>query len=326
MEVEVRRPPGRVDRYRQELLLDEPDLKISLQIQPPDADGVPIPDGLTLGAGSILVWYLFPGRPYEIGAFHRPSGELVGHYVNVIVPVSTSGDRWVIQDLFLDIWIPPGDPPRVLDEEELEAGRRSGWITERTAEGARRACRGVLHRIENGDWPPDAVRRWPVDLIPALRLKRDSRGTYWAAIVTGRVIAYGLYVMGAASATSIGFAAFTDAFVWKGPSQIAWALTLLAEAIALLPLALMGRLPATRWPRPPLTDERSLFVATLASGMAVLALNERATWSGALLPVYGTLGLFSLIFAVCRAWFDRTVPVFALAGLAVTLVALAILL
>ncbi len=57
-----------------------------------------------------------------------------------------------------------------------------------------------------------------------------------------------------------------------------------------------------------------------------MVLNERASWSGALLPVYGVLGVFSLIFATCRSWFDRVVPVFALAGLIVTGIALTILL
>ena len=103
-------------------------------------------------------------------------------------------------------------------------------------------------------------------------------------------------------------------------------LAVLSLTVVLLPAALGGRLPATFWPRPPLVDERSLFIATLASGLAVLALNARASWAGALLPVYGTLGLFSAIFAFCRVKYDRAVPVFAIAGLLVTLAALVVLL
>ncbi|MXX78141.1 MAG: hypothetical protein F4Z33_03985 [Gemmatimonadales bacterium] len=161
--------------------------------------------------------------------------------------------------------------------------------------------------------------------MPALRLRRDAPGTFHAARISGRIIAFGLYLMAAVSATSAGFAAFTDAFLVAGPAQDAWRLTLLGEALLLAPLALGGWLPATRWPQPPLTDERYLFIATLASGLAVLGLSERTEWAGALLPVYATLGLFSLVFAVCRWWFDRKVPVFALAGAAMTLVALVIL-
>jgi len=131
--------------------------------------------------------------------------------------------------------------------------------------------------------------------------------------------------LAAVSATSIGFAWFTDAFIVSGPAQRAWLTTIVVEAVLLLPAALMGKLPATFWPRPQLTDERSLFVATLASGIAVLGLNDRASWAGALLPVYGTLGLFSAIFAGCRLRFDRAFPAFAVAGLLVTLAALVVL-
>ena len=229
-------------------------------------------------------------------------------------------------------FVPRAHPSRKAGRQH---DRRDAW----------RALRVILFRIEAGDWPPEPVRRWGLDLVPALRLKRDSPGTYYSALIAGRIIAYGLYLMGAVSATSIGFAAFTDAFFRRGPGQIAWGSSKvpldadvgldvrtahldpeLFEALLLLPLALRGRLPATRWPQPALTDERSLFIATLASGLAVLAVYERASWGGALLPVYGTLGLFSLIFAVCRVWFDRAVPVFALAGLLVTGLALMVLL
>ncbi len=163
------------------------------------------------------------------------------------------------------------------------------------------------------------------DLTPALRIRRDAVGTFHAARLSGRLIAYGLYLMAVVSATSIGFAWLTDAFVVGGQAQTLWLMTIIAEGVLLLPLALGGKLPSTFWPRPALTDERSLFIATLASGLAVLGLNERASWAGALLPVYGTLGLFSAIFAVCRVYFDRTIPMFAIAGLVVTLAALIVL-
>ncbi len=308
------------------MLVDQPDLKITLQIQPPGAPPVAIAGGVSLQPGAMLVWYLFPGEPFEIGSFHDREGRLLGQYVNLVRPSIPAGARWTVEDLFLDVWLAPGFPPRVLDEDEFEAARRERWLGADDGRLARRALDEILVRIKSGSWPPEAVKRWPLDLVTALRLKRDSPGTYYSALIAGRIIAWGLYLMGAVSATSIGFAAFTDAFVARGPSQTAWLLTLGAEALLLLPLTLAGRLPATRWPQPALTDERSLFIATLATGLAVMVLNDRSSWSAAFLPVYGTLGVFSLIFAVCRAWFDRTVPIFALAGLVVTGIALTILL
>lgn len=321
----VRRPPSREDAYEQELLADEPDLKVTLQIQPPGAPSIPVAGGLTLEPGAVLLWFLFPGRPWTVGVFHDAAGRRLGEYVNIVRPPETRGTEWVIHDLCLDLWVAGNGRPRLLDEDELERALRRGWLSAEEAALARRTAARRLEAIEAGEWPPEPVERWPLEEIPALRLKRDTPGTYWAALVSGRIIAYGLYLMGAVSATSIAFAALSDAFVRPGAGQTAWKLAVLAEAAVLLPLSLRGRLPATRWPRPALTDERSLFVAILATGLAVLALNERTEWGVALLPVYGTLGLFSLVFAVSRAWFDRTVPVFALAGLLVTLVALWIL-
>ncbi|MCG8469508.1 MAG: DUF402 domain-containing protein [Gemmatimonadetes bacterium] len=325
IEVEVRRGT-QTERFSQEVLADDEDLKITLQVLGPGFRPRPIDPSTTLRPGALLVWYLFPGESYEIGAFYHRRGVFEGYYVNMIRPPIFGVDAWVVEDLYLDIWVPAGGTARLLDEEDLEAAvgrgeldsREAGEITARAAE--------LLAAAQGGRWPPRAVRRWPAELVPALRLRRDAPGTYHAARISGRIIAYGLYLMGAVSLTSIAFAGLSDAFVAPGRAQSLWKVTLAIEAVALAPLALSGRLPATFWPRPPLVDERSLFVATLASGLAVLGLNERAEWSEVLPPVYGTLGLFSLIFAACRGWFDRELPVFALAGVAITLVALWLLL
>lgn len=323
---EVRRGPERLDRFEQELLVDAPDHKISLQVVGPELAPVRIDASTTLDAGALLVWYAWSGEPYEIGAFHDPRDAFLGHYVNVIRPPVFEPGRWRIDDLFVDVWVPAGGEPVLLDADELEDARERGWITGGEAERARRLAEALLERARGRDWPPPLVKRWSPELVPALRRRRDHPGTFQAARLSGRIIAYGLYLMGAVSATSIAFAAFTGAFSGSQAAQRVWAWTLLGEAAALLPLALGGKLPATFWPRPALVDERSLFVATLASGLAVLGLNERAEWTGALLPVYGVLGLFSTVFAVCRIRFDRQVPAFALAGVLVTLAALWILL
>lgn len=285
-----------------------------------------IDERTVLRPGALLVWYVFPGEPYEIGAFFHRRGTFQGHYVNLIRPPTFEGERWRIDDRFLDVWVPAGGVPRLLDEDELDDAVRGGTMDAAEAEETRRIGIDFYERARTGRWLPGPVRRWPPDLVPALRLRRDQPGTFYAARLAGRVIAYGLYLMGLVSATSIGFAGLTDAFVTEGVAQTWWARTILVEAVLLAPLAIGGYLPATRWPRPPLSDERSLFVATVASGLAVIAINRQASWADALLPVYLTLGAFSTIFALCRAWYDRQVPIFALAGIVVTVLAVWLLL
>jgi len=325
----VRRGPGSVDTFEQEVLLDELDLKITLQVLGRDFPPTRIDGGTTLRPDDLLVWYLWPDRWFEIGAFFDRRGTFRGHYVNLVRPPRFESERWIVDDLFLDVWVPAAGAPSVLDRDELETAVERGWVTPDERERvvslatsfAQRAG-GAAGRRTRRRWAPLEVRRWTADLVPALRVRRDSPGTFHAARISGRLIAYGLYLMGTVSATSIAFAWWTDAFLASGHALRAWVATVIAQAVVLFPAALLGKLPATFWPRPPLTDERSLFVATLASGLAVLGLYQRASWAAALLPVYATLGLFSAIFAVCRIRFDRRIPVFAIAGLVVTLAAL----
>ena len=327
VDVEVRRG-SHVRRFRQELLADGPGWKITLQVLDGDFTPVRIDETTTLRPGSLLMWFLRPGQPFEVGAFYHGRGAFQGYYINLIRPPRLQSSPWVIEDLYLDVWLPEGGDGVLLDEDELDAAVARAELSTAEAEAVRRIGARLLARSRRSGrlpWLPRSVGRSPAESVPALRLRRDAPGTFHAARISGRIIAFGLYLMAAVSATSAGFAAFTDAFLVPGPAQDAWRLTVLGEALLLAPLALGGWLPATRWPQPPLTDERSLFIATLASGLAVLALSERTEWAGALLPVYATLGLFSLVFAACRWWFDRKVPVFALAGVAMTLVALAIL-
>ncbi len=140
------------------------------------------------------------------------------------------------------------------------------------------------------------------------------------------MIAYGLYMMGVVSLTSILFAAFTDALTVRGTAQIAWLATLGAEAAILLPFALSGRLPATEYARPSeAMHERTLLAAAAATGIAVLLLNRSELWRDLLIAVYGSLAFFLTVFGVSRAWFDRSFPLSAIAGLLLCAIALAVL-
>lgn len=326
VEIVYRRPPDRIRSYRQELLRSEPDHRVTLLIRPPDAEELRVTEGIVLEGGASLLWFTFPGRWHEVGAFHDREGRLLGWYTNVIRPPRLMDARWEIHDLFLDVWQEPGGAPRVLDEDELREALERGWIDGSEAARAREECARVADRARARRWPPATVRRTPLEAVPYLRLRRDAPGTYRASLTSGRVIGYGLYMLGAVSATSVGFAALTDAFQRSGPSEVVWLMTIAAEAALLLPLALAGRLPATRWPRPAPTDERTLFLAAVAAGLAVLVLPGRAELRLPLAAVYGVLMVFLGIFAVCRAWYDRTFPGVAAAGLLVSTVALLILL
>lgn len=323
-----RRPPDRVRRFHQELLRDGEEWKATLLLRPAGAEPYAAGDGIRLPGGSALLWFTFPGRWYEVAAFHGPDGRLLGWYTNLVRPPELSGATWQIDDLCLDVWQPAEGGVRLLDREEFREAAERGWIDEDESSRAEAESRRILEAARAGEWPPAEVRSWPLESVPALRLWRDRPGTYWASLVSSRIIAFGLYFLGGASVVSLGFATFSDAFRGDATWLRLWLGSLAAAAALLLPLALAGKLPATRYPRPSesLTDERSLFIAALASGLAVLILNEGEEIRALLAGLYATLGLFLAIFAACRAWFDRTLPLYAGAGLVVCVFALLVLL
>ena len=356
MEVRYRRLPDRERTYRQELLEVTPDYRITLLIRSPDADPLSLADDVEVPGGAYLLWFTFPGSWREIGVFYGPDGRALGTYVNLIRPlpadapltaptrrlpgsgppwglgvpenaVSRPGPgaepvaRWRITDLFLDVWCAPGAPPRPLDEEELREALERDWLDSEEAERAVAERDAVLEEIRAGRFPPDPVDDRPLESVPLLRLARDEPGAYHAALLSGRIIGYGLYLLGTISVTSLGFAAFTDALERGGPQEW-WLGVVGAEALVLLPLALGGRLPATRWPRPVPADERTFVLGTVATALAVLLFQESETWRGLLIALYGIMGFFLLLFAVSRAWYERRFPTVASAGLAVALLAL----
>jgi hypothetical protein len=291
-------------------------------------------DVATLPVGSAVLWFTFPEAPYEVAACYDPSGALVGYYTNLVRPPELGSGRWRITDQFLDVWQAPKGRALVLDQAEFEAALEAGVLSEEDGAAARRALSFVLDRIRARKWPPRVVRSWPLRAVPGLRLRRLAPGSYFANLISGRIIAFGLYMFAAFSITSFAFAALPSSP--GGATRTLWLGAILLEALILLPLALTGRLPATRWAwllggRVPgdkvasasvgpvaVPDERTLFIGTLVMGLAVLIVQDRGMWRAPLVAIYVALAVFLAVFAVCRLLFDRDFPLMATAGLVVT--------
>lgn len=329
VEIRYRRLPDDVRTYRQELLQDGDEVKITLhRVQRAEAP-LEVGEAPPLGAGATLLWFSFPGRPFEVASLYDPEGRLVGNYTNLVRPAELRGRRWELTDLWLDLWQPVGGAPRILDEDELREAEAAGRIEPREAEEARRRAQGLLRKAWAGAWPPGPVGRWGAEDVPSLRLRRDAPGSYYAHLVSTRVIAYGMYLLGGVSLTTLGMSLVGDPF--HGVLKHVWAALLGSQALLLLPLALAGKLPATRRASlirsgRPMLNERGLFVGTAAAGIAVLFLNESRLWSELLLGLYGALALFLTIFATCRLRFDRKMPILAFVGLLACAIAFTVLL
>ncbi|MEE9472094.1 MAG: DUF402 domain-containing protein [Gemmatimonadota bacterium] len=324
-----RRPPDDVRHFSQELLHDGAACKITLLVLGPEDEPLQVGE-MALPPGGAIMWFMFPGRSYEVGAVYSVNAEFLGYYTNFVQPPKPETTVWHLTDLFLDVWQAPDNPPRLLDEDELTEAAAQGWVGSEDVERTRAEAAAVLRAARAGRWPPGIVSRNPLEAVPSLRFRRDAPGTFFANLVVGRVIAFGIYALGAISVTSIAFAGLTNALqpgTELTAGRVAWLVVIGVELLALLGLALAGRLPATRRPQPEeALTERLLFLGILMSGAAVLLYPDGRLWQGALTGLDATLGVFRAIFAVSRALFDRRFPVLAVTGLVVCVVAILVLL
>ena len=324
-----RRPPDRIEHFSQELLHDGAACKISLLVLDPDDPALPVGETEVPPGGAIL-WFMFPGRSYEVGSVYDENANFLGYYTNFVQPPRPETTVWHLTDLFLDVWQAPDGPPKLLDEDELTEAANRGWVSTEDVARTRAEAAAVLRAARADRWPPAVVSRNPLEAVSSLRFRRDTPGTFFANLVVGRLIAFGIYSLGAISITSIVFSAFTDALQTGGgltAARIGWFGLIGVQLVVLLVLALAGKLPATQRPRPEeALTERLLFFGTLVSGAAVLLYPDTQLWKGALTGLYATLTVFLSIFAVSRAVFDRRFPVLAVSGLAVCVVALLVLL
>jgi len=166
--IHYRRPPDRVQIFVQELILDEPSVKVTLARSIEMKDPLRIDGRVVLEHGSDAVWFTFPGVWHDIGLFHRADGTFSGTYANILTPcVFRPNGRWDTTDLCLDLWIPgPPSAKRVdiqlLDEDELEWAVRKGWIDPATAGRAGEEADRLIKEARAGRWPPPVVDEWPL--------------------------------------------------------------------------------------------------------------------------------------------------------------------
>jgi predicted RNA-binding protein associated with RNAse of E/G family len=150
--------PGRgTTVFDEQLVLDRPDVKVTLLADYPGRDGYAA-DRLILSAGAPIVWFVFPALWRDVGRFHLADGTFSGWYTNLRTPIRVEGDDWYCTDLFLDHWLPADGPALWLDEDELAAALDAGLLddTMRRAIAAERVTVDAM--IATGEWPPAITR------------------------------------------------------------------------------------------------------------------------------------------------------------------------
>lgn len=121
---------------------------------------------------SPVVWFTFPGARHDIGRFHTADGRFTGLYANILTPVEMRDDEWRTTDLFLDVLLEPGRPPRVLDRDELAEALAKGWIEPAKAAAAEREAARLVREARAGAWPPAIVAEWTLERASAAAAAR----------------------------------------------------------------------------------------------------------------------------------------------------------
>jgi predicted RNA-binding protein associated with RNAse of E/G family len=159
-----RRPGKPTTVYDQWLVLDRPDVKVTLQ---ENYQGPPLQVGhqVVLEPGAPIVWFLFPDAWHDIGRFHLADGAFTGWYTNLTTPVELTPEAWSAGDLFLDLWTPASGPSVWLDEDEFEAACRAGTLDPATRRRVLNERALIDLQVAAGAWPPAIAR--DIDLSQA---------------------------------------------------------------------------------------------------------------------------------------------------------------
>ena len=109
-----------------------------------------LPDGATVG--SVRNHYFYHEH-FHILAVYLESGELGGYYCDITTPLRKIGDDYYLDDLFLDYWLRPGQPPMALDEDEFDAAVAAGMMTTEQIGQARATFARLGQEIAAGIFP-----------------------------------------------------------------------------------------------------------------------------------------------------------------------------
>jgi predicted RNA-binding protein associated with RNAse of E/G family len=171
IEIRYHRPPGRLDIFRQDLVVDEPHVKITLHDPSTIGAAISVGDQLVFEPEAPIVWFVYPEGWYDFGRFHLRDGTFTGYYVNLIAPPQLEGSVWTMHDLCLDLWLEPDGVFHILDQDEFHEAVDRGWIDSVTAHRARDELNRVIDSIGKGSFPGDWVESHDLERVRMLRAR-----------------------------------------------------------------------------------------------------------------------------------------------------------
>lgn len=168
------RPPDHLQTFRQPIIHQSPEVIVTFSRNIRVSSPMELDGEVVLETRSDIVWFTFPRLWHDIGRFHNAAGAFTGFYANLLTPVEMlPGDVWRTTDLFLDIWMKPGQAPKLLDEDELQDALDAGALKAGVAQRARKEAARILEHAGGGAWPPPVVHEWTRERALAV-LNADS--------------------------------------------------------------------------------------------------------------------------------------------------------
>jgi len=155
------RPPDHLRTFRQPIIHQNPQVIVTFSRRIRVPSPMELDGEVVLETGSDIVWFTFPGLWHDIGRFHNARGAFTGFYANLLTPVEMlPGNIWRTTDLFVDVWMKPGQAPRLLDEDELRDALNADALEAGIARRAQEEAERILERAHAGAWPPPVVHEW----------------------------------------------------------------------------------------------------------------------------------------------------------------------
>jgi uncharacterized protein len=164
VDIHYHRPPDRTQIFRQHLVHDTPEVKVTLATDLSFEPPIRIQDEIVLETGSDAVWFTMPGAWHDIGRFHRADGTFTGIYANIITPCAfETATLWRTTDWYLDVWIDADGRVAILDESEFAEAIENGLVDGATEVRVRDEAVRLKSLAEAGEWPPPIVHEWTLE-------------------------------------------------------------------------------------------------------------------------------------------------------------------
>jgi predicted RNA-binding protein associated with RNAse of E/G family len=97
--------------------------------------------------------HYFYAEYFDLLEFIGPAGEVLGYYSDIATPLHREDGAFYVTDLFLDVWLAPGQPLLMLDEDEFAAAAAAGLMTGEEQAYARQAFERLRAEAAAGTYP-----------------------------------------------------------------------------------------------------------------------------------------------------------------------------